>query len=68
MPKSKRIFYGWWVVAASVVLLFLAAGAGFFSFSVLLFVDLQEYNKIKDNRNQQKSTNLNVQHKNIQVI
>jgi len=35
-PSKKRIFYGWWVVACSFILLFLFAGAGFYSFSIFI--------------------------------
>jgi sugar phosphate permease len=35
MPKAN-IFYGWRIVAASFVLLFLFAGAGFYSFSIFI--------------------------------
>lgn len=35
MPRAN-IFYGWWIVAASFVLLFLFAGAGFYSFSIFI--------------------------------
>ena len=35
--KSKKgIYYGWWIVAGSFVLLFLFAGAGFYSFSIFI--------------------------------
>lgn len=33
---KKQIFYGWWVVASGFVLLFLFAGAGFYSFSIFI--------------------------------
>ncbi len=35
LPK-KGIFYGWWIVAASFVVLFVFAGAGFYSFSIFI--------------------------------
>ncbi|MEW6185258.1 MAG: MFS transporter [Thermodesulfobacteriota bacterium] len=34
--KTGRIFYGFWIVAAGFVLLFLFAGAGFYSFSIFI--------------------------------
>jgi MFS family permease len=34
--EGKRLFYGWWVVAASFVIVFFGAGIGFYSFSVFL--------------------------------
>ena len=36
ITKKKSIFYGWWVVAGGFVLLFLFAGAGFYSFSIFI--------------------------------
>ena len=33
---DQKIFYGWWVVASGFVLLFLFAGAGFYSFSIFI--------------------------------
>jgi len=33
---KKQIYYGWWVVASGFVLLFLFAGAGFYSFSIFI--------------------------------
>ena len=33
---EKGIYYGWWIVAGSFVLLFLFAGAGFYSFSIFI--------------------------------
>jgi len=37
MQKSKKgIYYGWWIVAGGFVLLFLFAGAGFYSFSIFI--------------------------------
>lgn len=36
-PKARgRVFYGWWIVAASVVSLVFEAGAGYYSFGVFL--------------------------------
>jgi hypothetical protein len=35
MTKAN-IFYGWWIIAAGFVLLFLFAGAGFYSFSIFI--------------------------------
>ncbi len=35
LPKN-RMFYGWWIVAGTFVLLFLYAGAGFYSFSLFI--------------------------------
>jgi sugar phosphate permease len=34
--NEPRVFYGWWVVSACFVLLFLFAGAGFYSFSIFI--------------------------------
>ncbi len=34
--RDPAIFYGWWIVAASFILLFLYAGAGFYSFSIFI--------------------------------
>ncbi len=34
--QGKRVFYGFWVVAGCFVLLFLFAGAGFYSFSIFI--------------------------------
>ncbi|MCP4752597.1 MAG: MFS transporter [Proteobacteria bacterium] len=34
--KKKGVYYGWWVVIASFFLLFLFAGAGFYSFSIFI--------------------------------
>ena len=34
--QGKRLFYGYWVVAGCFVLLFLFAGAGFYSFSIFI--------------------------------
>ena len=33
---KKKIFYGWWIVAACFLLAFLFAGAGFYSFSIFI--------------------------------
>ena len=33
---KANIFYGWWIVAAGFILLFLFAGAGFYSFSIFI--------------------------------
>jgi MFS transporter, OFA family, oxalate/formate antiporter len=33
---QKKIFYGWWIVAACFLLAFLFAGAGFYSFSIFI--------------------------------
>jgi sugar phosphate permease len=34
--QKRRLFYGYWVVAGSFALLFLFAGAGFYSFSIFI--------------------------------
>ncbi len=34
--SKESIFYGWWIVASCFVLLFLFAGAGFYSFSIFI--------------------------------
>ena len=31
-----RIFYGWWIVAATFVMLFVGCGVAFYSFSVFM--------------------------------
>ena len=36
MLKNRQIFYGWWVVAVSFLVLFVHAGCAFYSFGVLL--------------------------------
>ena len=36
MLRSRQIFYGWWIVAVSFLVLFVHAGAAFYSFGVLL--------------------------------
>ena len=33
---KREIFYGWWIVAACLLLAFLFAGAGFYSFSIFI--------------------------------
>jgi len=35
-PEPTKIFYGFWIVAACFILLFLYAGAGFYSFSIFI--------------------------------
>ncbi len=40
--QSRRIFYGWYIVAAGFVSLFMHAGVGFYAFPVFL-VELSEY-------------------------
>jgi len=43
MPSaSKRIYYGWWVVAGAFLLLFCAAGTHFYAFPVFLDVMVRE--------------------------
>ncbi len=36
IETQAKIYYGWWIVAASFILLFLYAGAGFYSFSIFI--------------------------------
>jgi len=36
IEMKAKIYYGWWIVAASFILLFLYAGAGFYSFSIFI--------------------------------
>ena len=43
MTRRKRIFYGWWVVAASLGILFVWAGTGFYSFGILLKPLMNEF-------------------------
>ncbi len=33
---QPKLFYGWWIVAASFILIFLYGGAGFYSFSIFI--------------------------------
>jgi MFS family permease len=35
-PSQKKIFYGWWIVAACFILLFCFGGGGFYSFSIFI--------------------------------
>lgn len=36
LETRAQIYYGWWIVVASFILLFLYAGAGFYSFSIFI--------------------------------
>ncbi|MBX9590599.1 MAG: MFS transporter [Hyphomonadaceae bacterium] len=36
MPSSRRVFYGWYVVAAALVILTMASGLAFYNLSILL--------------------------------
>jgi sugar phosphate permease len=35
-PKHGGLFYGWWIVVASLVILLLFSGAGYYSFSIFI--------------------------------
>ena len=35
-PKNEKIFYGWWIVGVCFLMLFMYAGAGFYSFSIFI--------------------------------
>lgn len=35
-PRIANVFYGWWIVGASFLLLLLFAGAGYYSFSIFI--------------------------------
>jgi len=36
LPASSRIFYGWWIVLAGTVILFVSSGIGFYGHGVIL--------------------------------
>jgi MFS family permease len=33
--KNKKIFYGWWVLAASFVIVFIYSGVGYYAFQLI---------------------------------
>jgi len=36
LPKTSKIFYGWWIVMAGTVILFVSSGIGFYGHGVIL--------------------------------
>lgn len=36
LPKTSRTFYGWWIVLAGTVILFVSSGIGFYRHGVIL--------------------------------
>ena len=43
MIRRPRIFYGWWIAAANLGIMFVSAGIGFYSFGILLKPLMNEF-------------------------